>query len=104
MPRRAARSTKAPAAAPTHSTGDLFRISARTSRPSRCRRSPGSWRPRLTQSTGNWPTDYGVSYVAQILDALTSNPEVWAKTALFLMYDENDGFFDHVVPPHPTRR
>jgi hypothetical protein len=23
----------------------------------------------------------------------------WAKTALFLMYDENDGWFDHVPPP-----
>ncbi|MFG2823461.1 phospholipase domain-containing protein, partial [Kitasatospora sp. NPDC048365] len=28
-------------------------------------------------------------------------PEVWAKTALFITYDENDGFFDHVVPPFP---
>jgi phospholipase C len=24
---------------------------------------------------------------------------VWSKTVLFHMYDENDGFFDHVVPP-----
>ncbi len=30
-----------------------------------------------------------------------SNPEVWAKTVLFIMYDENDGFFDHVSPPTP---
>jgi phospholipase C len=37
--------------------------------------------------------------VSQILDALTANPEVWAKTAMFLTYDENDGFFDHVPPP-----
>jgi phospholipase C len=36
-----------------------------------------------------------------MLDALTANPEVWSKTALFLMYDENDGFFDHMVPPTP---
>ena len=28
-------------------------------------------------------------------------PEVWSKTALFITYDENDGFFDHVVPPYP---
>src|SRR5262249_52781918 len=40
-------------------------------------------------------------YVSQVLDALTSNPEVWSKTALFLTYDENDGFFDHMVPPTP---
>jgi phospholipase C len=26
---------------------------------------------------------------------------VWSKTALFINYDENDGFFDHVVPPYP---
>ena len=42
---------------------------------------------------------YGAEYTSQILDALTSNPEVWSKTVLFIMYDENDGFFDHIVPP-----
>ncbi|MCU1226248.1 MAG: phospholipase phosphocholine-specific [Edaphobacter sp.] len=47
----------------------------------------------------NWPANYGAWYVSQILDLLTVNPEVWSKTAFFLMYDENDGFFDHVVPP-----
>jgi phospholipase C len=26
-------------------------------------------------------------------------PDVWAKTAVILCYDENDGLFDHVVPP-----
>ncbi|PKW11210.1 phospholipase C [Streptomyces sp. 1222.5] len=49
----------------------------------------------------NWPANYGAWYVAQVLDALTSNPDVWAKTALFITYDENDGFFDHVIPPFP---
>ncbi|MEV0977527.1 phosphocholine-specific phospholipase C [Streptomyces sp. NPDC049915] len=49
----------------------------------------------------NWPANYGAWYVAQVLDALTSNPEVWAKTALFITYDENDGFFDHLIPPFP---
>jgi phospholipase C len=34
-----------------------------------------------------------------VLQILTSNPEVWSKTALFINYDENDGFFDHLVPP-----
>ena len=34
-----------------------------------------------------------------MLAALVSNPEVWSKTVLFHMYDENDGFFDHVPPP-----
>ena len=41
----------------------------------------------------------GAEYTAAVLDALTSNPEVWSKTVLFLMFDENDGFFDHVPPP-----
>lgn len=49
----------------------------------------------------NWPANYGAWYISQVLDALTANPEVWSKTALFITYDENDGFFDHVVPPYP---
>ncbi|KWB55198.1 phosphocholine-specific phospholipase C [Burkholderia ubonensis] len=44
---------------------------------------------------------YGANYTSQILDALTANPDVWSKTVLFIMYDENDGFFDHIVPPQP---
>jgi phospholipase C len=47
----------------------------------------------------NWPANYGAWYVSQILDALTGVPDVWSKTALFVTYDENGGFFDHVVPP-----
>lgn len=47
----------------------------------------------------NWPPNFGAWYVSKILDALTANPEVWSKTVLILNYDENDGFFDHVVPP-----
>ena len=35
-----------------------------------------------------------------MLETLTSKPEVWSKTALFITYDENDCFFDHVVPPY----
>ncbi|MDB6001744.1 MAG: phospholipase [Rhizobacter sp.] len=41
----------------------------------------------------------GADYTAKVLDALTSNPDVWSKTVLFLNFDENDGFFDHVPPP-----
>jgi phospholipase C len=47
----------------------------------------------------NWPANYGAWYVSQILDALTDYPDVWSKTAFFMTYDENDGFFDHMVPP-----
>jgi phospholipase C len=38
-----------------------------------------------------------------VLDALTANRKVWSKTVLFLMYDENDGWFDHVTPPKPPK-
>ncbi|SHN09861.1 phosphocholine-specific phospholipase C [Rhizobacter sp. OV335] len=43
----------------------------------------------------------GADYTAKVLDALTANPGVWSKTVLFLNFDENDGFFDHVPPPAP---
>jgi phospholipase C len=59
--------------------------------------------PEAFSEHGNWPANYGAWYISQVLDALTSNPEVWSKTALFVMYDENDGFFDHLVPPTPPR-
>jgi len=47
------------------------------------------------------PPEYGEDGVAKLLKALTANPEVWAKTVLFITYDENGGFFDHVSPPTP---
>jgi len=57
--------------------------------------------PEAYTEHGNWPPNFGAWYVSQMLDALTANPEVWSKTVFFLMYDENDGFFDHMVPPTP---
>jgi phospholipase C len=41
---------------------------------------------------------YGAWYVSEVMDILTSNPEVWKKTIFILTYDENDGYFDHVPP------
>ena len=43
----------------------------------------------------------GAAFIASKLDAIAANPDVWAKTAFILNYDENDGFFDHVPPPVP---
>jgi phospholipase C len=43
--------------------------------------------------------DNGMYFTSLVLDALVANPKVWSKAALFLMYDENDGWFDHVPPP-----
>ncbi|MGH9095807.1 MAG: alkaline phosphatase family protein, partial [Acidimicrobiales bacterium] len=41
----------------------------------------------------------GEVMISGVLQALTANPEVWAKTVLIVSYDENGGFFDHVPPP-----
>ncbi len=46
----------------------------------------------------------GAAYTAAVIDALTANPEVWARTVLIVNFDENDGFFDHVPPPAPPSR
>jgi len=43
----------------------------------------------------------GADYTARVIDALTADPGVWARTVLLVMFDENDGFFDHVPPPAP---
>ncbi|WP_249998111.1 phosphocholine-specific phospholipase C [Actinoplanes sp. M2I2] len=49
----------------------------------------------------NWGPHYGEWYVSQVIDILADNPRVWSKMALFLTYDEEGGFFDHLVPPTP---
>ena len=41
----------------------------------------------------------GATVIHQLLEALASNPRVFSKSVFFLMYDENDGYFDHVPPP-----
>jgi len=38
-------------------------------------------------------------FIADVLDALTANPAVWSRTVLFVTFDENDGFFDHLAMP-----
>jgi phospholipase C len=43
----------------------------------------------------------GADWLAGKIDAVAANPETWAKTVFILNYDENDGLFDHVVPPTP---
>jgi phospholipase C len=54
-----------------------------------------------SEHSGNSDPAIGANFTAQVLDALTANPEVWAKTAFFLTYDENDGLYDHLIPPAP---
>jgi phospholipase C len=43
----------------------------------------------------------GESVVGTLLRNLLKHHEVWKKTALFLTWDENGGFFDQVAPPVP---
>jgi phospholipase C len=41
----------------------------------------------------------GADFANRILEAVTANPQSWSQTVFLLVYDENDGFFDHVPPP-----
>jgi phospholipase C len=59
--------------------------------------------PEAYSEHPNFPADYGAWYISQFLDALTANPEVWSKTVLLVNYDEEGGFFDHMVPPTPPQ-
>lgn len=44
------------------------------------------------------PAVLGEGATQALLATLTSNPTLWANTVLFVTYDENGGFFDHVPP------
>jgi phospholipase C len=44
------------------------------------------------------PSLFGESTLSAIISALMANSALWAKTVLFVTYDENGGFFDHVAP------
>jgi len=59
----------------------------------------------IPTSTQSEHPDYlpaaGADFVAGKIEAIAANPKVWAKTVFILTYDENDGLFDHVVPPTP---
>jgi phospholipase C len=43
----------------------------------------------------------GEIFARQLVETLMSNKKTWEKTALFITWDENGGFFDHVEPPTP---
>lgn len=58
--------------------------------------------PEAFSEHPNWLPGPGAWYISKVLDILTSNPELWSKTALLINYDEGGGFFDHVVGPYPA--
>jgi len=45
------------------------------------------------------PPNDGAHFVNLIIQALAADAATFDSTVLFLNYDENDGFFDHVPPP-----
>lgn len=52
-----------------------------------------------SEHTGPSSPVQGAWYTQQVIEALTADPAVWAKTVLIVNFDENDGFFDHIPPP-----
>ncbi|MGE6696282.1 phosphocholine-specific phospholipase C [Hyphomonas sp. NPDC076900] len=58
---------------------------------------PKEWSEHPSAST---PIE-GAEFTARVLEALTSNPDVWASTVFLQTFDENDGLFDHLAPPAP---
>jgi phospholipase C len=61
--------------------------------------------PGVTESEHpGFSTPLGGEIVArQIIEAIVSHPQIWKRTALFITWDENGGFFDHVPPPTPRK-
>ena len=45
------------------------------------------------------PPNNGAWFIDRVLQSLVANEAVWSKTVVFITYDENGGFFDHVAPP-----
>lgn len=45
------------------------------------------------------PVAPGETFLRQVYEALTCNPDRWSKTVMIVAYDEHGGFFDHVPPP-----
>ncbi|MFL5781616.1 MAG: alkaline phosphatase family protein [Thermoleophilaceae bacterium] len=61
------------------------------------------WGPITHSEHPPAPLSWGEYTTDVVLKALTGNPALWAKTALFVTWDENGGFMDHVRPPVPPR-
>ncbi len=43
----------------------------------------------------------GESFAERVINTIIGNKDVWGKCAIFITYDENDGYFDHVPAPIP---
>jgi phospholipase C len=95
---------RAPPSSPLYQRGILARPAGTFEDDARADRLPRvSWliAPTAQSEHPRYFPAAGAEYIAQKLDAIASNRDVWAKTAFILCYDENDGIFDHVPPPTP---
>jgi len=45
------------------------------------------------------PINYGQTYVTGLINTIMQSPD-WKSTAIFLVWDDFSGFYDHVRPPH----
>jgi phospholipase C len=54
-----------------------------------------------TEHPGNSSAKTGEHVTAEIIKMVRKHKKVWEKTAIFITWDENGGFFDHVAPPVP---
>lgn len=53
----------------------------------------------LSEHPGSSTPVGSANLVYDLLDAIAGDPKTWSKTALFINFDENDGYFDHVPAP-----
>ncbi len=44
----------------------------------------------------------GERFIANVYNAIRTNPTLWQNTVLLVVYDEHGGIYDHVVPPACT--
>ena len=54
-----------------------------------------------TEHPGNSSAKVGEHVLAELMKLMLKHKKVWEKTAIFVTWDENGGFFDHVAPPVP---
>jgi phospholipase C len=44
----------------------------------------------------------GERFIANVYNAIRTNPTLWQNTVLLVVYDEHGGIYDHVIPPACT--
>ncbi|MCU1527950.1 MAG: hypothetical protein JWP75_1713 [Frondihabitans sp.] len=44
--------------------------------------------------------EHGAHFSDKVIATLQANDELWKSTLLIMTFDENDGYFDHVLPPY----